>query len=179
MSAEDFHLLDDEQIDDSIIKQDSIKIYHQSGANVDNENSNVKLFFEENHNFIQVGNGYLEFDTKIRKADNTNFVNAEVIILVNNAFPNIYHDARISTSSGVKIEQNKFVRRISTLMRLVTQKDGDLSTYFDIIDESETAINNSSLKQILINSHTDENKGIIAGHLPLEYIFGFCKPIKR
>ena len=60
-------------------------------------------------------------------------------------------------------------------MRLVTQKDGDLSTYFDIIDKSEAGIDNSSLKQILINSHTPNNRGFIGGHLLFEYIFGFCK----
>ena len=64
-------------------------------------------------------------------------------------------------------------------MHLVTQKDGDLSPNFDIIDESEAEIDNSSLKQVLINNPTDENKGIIRGHLPLEYIFGFAKSFKK
>ena len=45
MSAEDFQLIDDEKIDDSIIKRDFIKIYHQSGANVDAENSQIKFYF--------------------------------------------------------------------------------------------------------------------------------------
>ena len=66
----------------------------------------------------------------------------DIIGLVNNAFAYTLHDARISTSAGVVIEQNKYVGAISTFMRLVTQKDGDLSTYFDIIDESENGINN-------------------------------------
>ena len=64
-------------------------------------------------------------------------------------------------------------------MRLVTEKDGDLFTYFDIIDESENGINNSSLKQILINDHTEANRGLIRGHLPLEYIFGFARSFKK
>ena len=59
-------------------------------------------------------------------------------------------------------------------MRLVTQKDGDLSTYFDIIGESEDEINSSSLKRILIDNHTEANRGLERGHLPLEYIFGFA-----
>ena len=65
MSAEDFQLIDNEKNDDSIIKRDFIKIYHQSGANVDAENSQIKFYFDENHNFIQVGNGYLDFDVKV------------------------------------------------------------------------------------------------------------------
>ena len=183
MSAEDFQLIDNEKIDDSIIKRDFIKIYHQSGANVDAENSQIKFYFGENHNFIQVGNGYLEFDIRVRRADGNAFTivapGNDIIRLVNNAFAYTIHDARISSSSGVEIEQNKYVGPISTIMRLVTQKDGDLSTYFDIIDESEDGINNSSLKQILIDNHSEANRGLIRGHLPLEYIFEFCRSFKK
>ena len=184
MSAEDFQLIDFEKIDDSIIKRDFIKIYQQSGANVDAENSQIKFCFGENHNFIQVGNGYLEFDIRVRRVNNASFIvpndnTNELLRLVNNAFAYTIHDARISTSSGVEIEQNKYVGLICTIMRLVTQKDGDLSTYFDIIDESENGINNSSLKQILINNHTEDNRGLIRGHLPLEYIFGFARSFKK
>ena len=64
-------------------------------------------------------------------------------------------------------------------MRLVTQKDVDLSTYSDIIDESEGGTDNSLLKQKLINDHTADNRCIVRGHLPLEYIFGFCKSFKK
>ena len=60
-------------------------------------------------------------------------------------------------------------------MRLVTQKDGDVSSFFDIIDGRENGIDNSSLKQILTDNHTQNIRGVIRGHLPLEYIFGICK----
>ena len=73
MSAEDFQLIDDEKIDDSIKKRDFIKIYYQSGANVDAENAQIKFYFGENHNFIQVSNGYLEFDLRVRKANGNGF----------------------------------------------------------------------------------------------------------
>ena len=183
MSAEDFQLIDDEKIDDSIIKRDFMKIYHQSGANVDAENSQIETYLGENHNFIQVGNGYLEYDMRIRRDDGNAFTivapGNDIIRLVNNAFAYTIHDARISTSAGVEIEQNKYVGPISTIMKLVTQKDGDLSTYFDTIDESENGINKSSLKQILINNHTKANRGLIRGHLPLEYIFGFARSFKK
>ena len=55
MNAEDFQPIDDEKIDDSIIKRDFIKIYNQFGGNVDAQNSNIKFCFGENHKFIQVG----------------------------------------------------------------------------------------------------------------------------
>ena len=184
MSAEDFQLINASKIDDSIIKRDFIKIYHQSGANVDAENSQIKFYFGENHNFIQVGNGYLEFDIRVRKADGTAFAiglapGTDIIRLVNNAFAYTIHDARISSAAGVEIEQNKYVGPIFTIMRILTQKDGELSTYFDIIDESEDEINNTSLGQILIDNHTEADRGLIIGYLPLEYIFGFARSFKK
>ena len=96
----------------------------------------------------------------------------EKIRLVNNAFAYTIHCARISTSSGTEIEQNKVVGPVSTIMRLVPLKDGDLTTYFDKIDETENGIDKSSLKQKLNNKHTEANRGIIRGNLTLEYIFG-------
>ena len=148
MSVQDFELIYNEKIDDSIIKRDFIKLYRQSGANLDAENSQIKFYFGENHNFVQVGNGYLEFNLKVRKAINAKFIVAEnntneLIRLVNNAFAYTIHDAKISTSARVETEQTKYVGPVSTIMRLVTQKDGELSTYFDITDESEGGINNS------------------------------------
>ena len=125
----------------------------------------------------------MEFDIRVRRDDGNAFTivppGNDIIRLVNNAFAYTIHDARISTSAGVEIEQNKYVGPISTIMRLVTQKDGDLSTYFDIIDESEDKINDLSLKRILINNHTEANRGSIRGYLPLEYIFGFARSFKK
>ena len=76
-------------------------------------------------NYIQVCNEHLKFDTKYRKADIFNFVVSDdvatndVIRLVKNAFAYTINDARISTSSGTEIEQNKFVGPVSTIMRSV------------------------------------------------------------
>ena len=182
MSAEDFQLLDNEKIDYSIVKRDFIQFYHQSGANVDAENSQTNFYFGENHNFIQVGNAYLEFDLRVRRANGNPFTIVpanDTIKLVNTTFAYTFHDARISTSSGVEIEQNKFVGPISTIMRLVTQKYGDLSSYFDITDETEDEINSSSLKKILIGNHDEANRGLIRGPLPSEFIFGFCRSVRK
>ena len=125
----------------------------------------------------------MEFDIRVSRADGNPFrivaPGNDIIRLVNNAFSHTIHDARNSTSSGVEIEQNKYVGPISKTMRLVSQKDGDLSTDIDIIDESEGEIINSSLKHILIDRHIEGNRGLIRGHLPLEYIFGFCKSFKK
>ena len=58
---------------------------------------------------------------------------------------------------------------------MVTQRDRDSSIYFVSADEIEDGINNSSLKQLFINSHRKANIGVLGGHLPPEYTFGFCR----
>ena len=92
--------------------------------------------------------------------------------MINNAIAYIFQEGRISTSAGTEIEHNKNLGNVSTIMRLLTQKDGDLSTNFDKTNEAEGDIGNSTLKRMLIDSHTNnDNKGKIKANLRLEYIY--------
>ena len=186
MSIEVFQLLNNEPIDNSIIKRDFIKVYDQQGAQLNDPDQNIEFIFGENNNYHQIGNSYLQFDKTIRKADNTDFnvtnndATNEVIRLVNNAFAHCFKEGVIQTTGGMEIENIKVMGQISTFMRASTKKDGDLISHFDQIDESPAASNNTSLKQMLINNHTVEAKrGKIKGHLLLEDIFGFCKTFKK
>ena len=175
---EDFQLIDNEPIDNSIVKRDYTKVYHQQGANLNDSNQNVEFLFGENNNFHQIGNGYLEFDITVRSTAG-NFTNASVIRLVNNAFAHCFKEATLTTTGGMEIEHNKYVCPGSTIMRLLTSKDGDLFSYFDKNGES-VLDNDNPLKQILINNHAQEvNKGKIKGQLALEHTFGFCKTFKE
>ena len=184
MSLEDFQLIDNEPIDDSIIKRDFIKIYHQQGAQLNDLDQNIEFNFGENNNYHQIGNSYLQFDITVRKADNINFNNDpavnEVIRLVNNASAHCFKEAIISTTGGLEIENIKFLGQVSTVMRALTSKDGDLLSHFDKIDETQTESYNTSLKHMLINNHTEAvNRGKNKGQLLLEDIFGFCKTFKK
>ena len=77
------------------------------------------------------------------------------------------------------LEDIKYVGPVSTIMRLLTSKDSDLSSYFDKNGES-VLDNDNPLKKILINNHAQEaNKGKLKGHLALENIFGFCRTFKK
>ena len=46
-------------------------------------------------------------------------------------------ESRLSTSSGTERENTKYLGPVSTIMRLLIQKDGDLTSYFDKIHETE------------------------------------------
>ena len=183
MSLEDFQLIENEPIDNSIVKKDYTIVYHHQGANLNDSNQNVEFIFGENNNYHRIRNAYLEFDLTIRKfveiPNNPNFINTDQIRLINNAFAYCFTPATLSTTGGMDIEDVKYVGQVSTIMRLLTSKDNDLSSYFD--NNGEAVINDDNpLKQILINNHAVEaNKGRIKGHLALEHIFGFCKTFKK
>ena len=122
MSAEEFQLIDDSRIDDSIIRRGFVKIYHQHGAEVNNENRKSKFYFGENLIYIQIGNSLLEIDIEVRKADGTIFTNADEIRLVNNGLAYIFKKARLSTSAGTEIKHNKHLGPVSKIMRLLTRR---------------------------------------------------------
>ena len=75
-------------------------------------------------------------------------------------------------------------------MRAISNKDGDLLSQFDNINENYipiperlqdllVQIRDTPHQKMLINNHTDANKGKIKGYLYLEVIFGFCKTFKK
>ena len=190
MSLEDFQLLDNEPIGNSIIKRDFTKIYHRQGDQLNQSDQIIEFIFGKNNNYHQLGNAYLEFNITVRKNDTTNFHNDDPIRLVNNAFAFCFKEARLSASLGSGIEINKFCGQVSTIMRAISNKDGDLLSQFDNINENDIPVLNrladlpvqirdTPHQKMLINNHTDANKGKIKGYLYLEDIFGFCKTFKK
>ena len=82
----------------------------------------------------------------------------------------------------MEIEHVKFLGQISTIMRSLTSKDGDLLSHFDNNNEGSTAVDFSStpIKQMLFGNHTVEvNRGKLKSQLPLEQIFGFCETFEK
>ena len=176
MSLEDFQLLDNEPIDNSIIKRDFTKIYHRQGDQLNQSDQNIEFIFGENNNYHQTGKAYLQFDITVRKDDNTSFHNDDPIRLVNNGFAFCFKEARLSTSLDTDIEHNKFCPQVSTIMRVISNKDGDLLSQFDNVNENDIPILNrladlpvqnqsTPHQKMLINIHTDANRGKIKGYL--------------
>ena len=145
MSLEDFQLLDNEPIDNSIIQRDFTKIYQQQGAQLNQFDQNIEFIFGENNNYHQLGKGYLEFDITLTKNDTTNFHEDDPIHLVNNPFAFRFKQAHLSTTMGGDIEHNNFCGQVSTIMRVLSNKDADLLSQFDINE------NDIPLLEILIN----------------------------
>ena len=153
MSLEDFELIDNEPIDNSFLKRDYAKKYHQ-GTNLNDSNQNIDFIFCENNNYHQIGNAYLEFDITVRDTAG-NFTKESAIRLVKTAFAYCFKQATLSTTGGMDLEDIKYVGQVSTIMRLSTSKDNELSSCFDRNGE-KAFDNNNPLKPILINSHAEE-----------------------
>ena len=75
-------------------------------------------------------------------------------------------------------------------MRAISNKDGDLLSQFDNMNENDIPILNrvadlpiqirdTPHQKMLINNHTDANRGKIKGYLFLEDIFGFCNTFEK
>ena len=176
MSLEDFQLLDNEPFDNSIIKRGFTKIYHQQGAQLNQSDQNIEFIFGENNNYHQIGNGYLEFKITVRKNDTTNFYIEDPIRLVNNVYAFCFKEARLSTFIGSDIEHNKFCGQISTIMKVISNKDDDLLSQFGNINENKIPllerladlppqIRDKPHQKMLIDNHLDANKGKIKGYL--------------
>ena len=100
--------------------------------------------------------------------------------MINNAFTYCFGETRLSTTGGSDIEHNNYVGEVSTIMRALTSKYGDLLFHSDKIDESEAENENTSPNHHLVNNHELlANKGKIKGLLPLEHIFGLYKTFKK
>ena len=146
---------------------------------------NIEFLFGENNNYHQVGNSYLEFDITIRGQDNADFTNNSRIGLTNNAFAYCFKEARLNIKLGNDLEHNKYVGQVSTIMRVLSSKDGDLLSQFDNINEGngDEDFDSTSFKKMLLDNHDivgqEGIKGKIKGQLPLEHIFSFCRSFKK
>ena len=131
MSLEIFQLLDKEPFDNSIKKRDYLKVYHQQWAQLNQSNQNSHFIFGENNIYHQKGNAFLKFDITVLKNDATNFHKDDSIRLLKNAFAFCFQETRLTTTMGSDIENNKLCGQVSTNMKVISNKDGDLSSQFD------------------------------------------------
>ena len=150
----------------------------------------MEVVFGENSNYHQIGKAYLEFDIKVRKNVGTNFHYDDPVRLVNNGFAFCFKEASLSTTLGSDMEHSKFCGQVFTIMRVISNKGGDLVSPFDNFNENDIPVlerlvdlppqNKSTPHQnLLIKNHTDANKGKIKGYSYLEDIFGFCKNFEK
>ena len=109
MSLEDFQLLDNEQVDNSIIKRDFTKRNHRQIDQLNQSDQNIEFIFGESNNYHQIGKAYIEFNITVRKNDTTNFHNDDPFRLINTAFAFSFKEARLTIQSVVILRLTKFL----------------------------------------------------------------------
>ena len=183
-------MLDNEPFDNSVTKRDFTKSYQQQGAQLNQSDQNIEFIFGENSTYHQIGNGYPEFNITVRKSHTTNFHIEDPIRLVNNVFAFCLNEARLSTTIGSDIEHIIFCGQVSTIMKVISNKNDDPLSQFGNINENDIPllerladlppqIRSTPHQKMLIDNHLDAKKGKIKGYLFLEDIFGFCKTFKK
>ena len=89
-----------------------------------------------------------------------------------NPYAFCFKEVRLSTTIDSDIERNKFCGQVSTIMKVISIKDGDLLSQFHNIKENGIPVLERSLnlppqsrdtphQKMLLNNHTDANKGNI------------------
>ena len=125
MSLEDFQLLDNEPIDESVIKGELSQIYHQQGDQLNDRIQKLEFIFGENKNHHQVVNSYIKFNISVRLLLAGFNIKAEIrLINIGDAF--CFDQVTISTTGGMQIEYVKILGQVSTIMRSLTTNGGDL-----------------------------------------------------
>ena len=152
----------------SIIKRVFTKIYHRQGDRLNQSDQNSEFIFGESNNYHQIVNAYIEFNITVRKIDDTNFYYDDLVRLVNNGYAFCFKEARLGTTIGSDIEINKSCGQVSTIMRAISNKDGDILSQFDNINENDipiperlqdlpVQIRDTIHQEMLTNNHTDAN----------------------
>ena len=136
----------------------------------------IEFIFGENNNYHQIGNAFLEFNITVRKNNDTNFHIDDLVRLVINGFAFCVKEARLITTLGSDIEINNICGQVSTIMRVISKKGGDLLSQFDKSNKKDIPIlerlanlppqiKGTPHHKMLINNHTDANKGKNKRHL--------------
>ena len=99
----------------------------------------IEYIYEENNIYHQIGNAYLEYDITVQNPAAA-FDDNSRIRLTNNGLAYVFQEAVLATTSGSNVEDNEFVAQISTIMRVLTNKDGDLLSQFENINEGNTDV---------------------------------------
>ena len=150
----------------------------------------MELTFRKNNDCHQIGNGYLESEITKRENDGTNFHYDDLIRLRSNGFAFCFKEARLSTTVGSDIEHNNSCGQVSTILKVISNKDGDLLSQFDNFNENDIPvlerladlppqIKSTPHQRLLIKNYTDANKGKTKGCLYLEDLSGFCKGFEK
>jgi len=151
-----------------------------------NRPGEIRINLETQDLFTHPSESYLVFDGKlVKNADNTEYANADVITLTNNAIMHLFSNVKYQLS-GQEIESLIHPGQATTMLGLLKfpddfQKSTGLNQLW-FKDSGATAhiTNNKGfgIRQIYIIQKHDP-KGTFSFRVPLKHIFGFCDDYEK
>ena len=148
---------------------------------LNNSGGAIRLFIETQDIFTHPSESYLIIEGRLTKGDGTNYANADLASLTNNAMMYLFKDIRYELS-GHEIEKITNLGQTTTMLGLLKFPDDfskskglNQSWYKDTL--AVVAAQNvgwNIRRQYIINDNVDP-KGSFSFKIPLKHIFGFCE----
>ncbi len=170
--------------DESISSFEYHEYTAQTGVNLNNQGE-IRIVIENQDQFFLPSQGYLQIEGQLQKADDTLYVDGDVITLTNNAIMYLFSNVRY-TLSGQEIESINHPGQCSTMLGLLTYPD-DFSKssginqlwYKDTGAAADLGANLGFAARhgYIIRSSTP--KGMFSFCIPLKHIYGFCDDYTR
>ena len=163
-----FTLSENYEIDRKILKCDYLRYSPAEISTINTANSQIYINIPGEDSVISLLNSYLELNFDVlHAADNTRYVDANGIRLVNLGPIALFSNYKLTTSSGKHLEDNSHAHIVSLMYKLLTSsKDSDdLSIGFDR--------NHDKRKHELTNNKNIKGKFHV--RIYLKDIFGFAE----
>ena len=175
-----FRITDPIPSDNSIDKYEDIEYEPVVGTGFNNPGGDIRLVIETQDIFTHPSESFLTIEGRLRKANNNDYGNDDLITLTNNAIMHLFRAIRYELS-GQEIEKINHPGQATTMLGLLKYPD-------DFSKSKE--LNQLWYKDTLTNAVADyigfvvrrdyiirnsNPKGSFSFRIPLKHIFGFCE----
>ena len=169
--------------DTSIDKYEDVEYELVAGTNLNNYGGDIRLVIESKDIFTHPSKSHLIIEGDLKKDNNNNYRNNDLISLTNNAMMYLFRSIQYQLS-GQEIERINYPGQATTMLGLLKYPD-DFSKskglnqlwYKDTLTTAEADNAGWDIRRNYIIKNSDP-KGSFSFKVPLKHIFGFCEDYK-
>ena len=164
----DFNLKNTKTLSRELYKSDFYRYIPSSLATVNNNNSNITINIPREDSYISLQNSYILIDFEVTRNDDTKYVDANEISLVNLGPVALFSEGKLTTHSGKHLENIENLHTVSLMHKLLSSSHdtNDILYGFDS--------NVARRRQELTNNKEPGEKGTFYNRIRLIDIFGFA-----
>ena len=184
--------MDKLNLGENFIKDESIESYeyHEDtptpGSSNLNQNNEIVIKINHQDLFLDISESYLHFEGRLLKKDNTSYVDADQVSLINNALMYLFSNVKYKVS-GQEIENLNYPGETTTMMGYLKhsedfEKTESLNQLWyreqSLEQASTTKEKGFNLRHAYIIKKP-KTKGTFSFSIPLKHIFGFCETYNK